>query len=166
MAGRKPLGSTQLKRRYAAMTAGEVLKELETFEAMGALLAVALLEEDEQEKEELMMAAAVTMAALGEERIDGTGIKSVRGDDLCFRHLDETRSWQNFRFRECDLPRLSTVLLFGAPFLSVLGGIHPDSMMPQRRLKKENEKQIFVTARRNCTKKIQDCSPHGQRKKE
>lgn len=63
---------------------------------------------------ELELFAAVTMAMLEEERVDRTVIESVRGDDLCFRHLDETRAWQDFRFRGGDWPRLFAALRFPA----------------------------------------------------
>ena len=116
---------TQPKRRYGAMTAGELLKEQDTVEAVAALLGVATLEEDQEESEELEMFAASTMAALEDERVDRTVVNSVRGDDWCFRHVDEARAWQDFRFRKGDLPRLFSALRFPAVWTCKNGSTFP-----------------------------------------
>lgn len=115
MAQRRPIRETQPKRRHGALAASEVLKESQSYDALAALLAVASLEEDEQEQADIMSFVAATMATLEDERIDRTVIRSVRGVDLCFHHLeDEGRVWHDFRFRKADLPRLLAALRFPA----------------------------------------------------
>lgn len=126
MAQRRPIRLTQPKRRHGAMSTGELLKEQQSYEALAALLAVASVEEDEHEQAEVMSFVAATMASLEDERIDRTVIRSVRGTDLCFDHLeDEARVWHDFRFRKDHLPRLLAALRFPAVWTCKNGSKFP-----------------------------------------
>ncbi len=92
---------------------------------------------------ELELFAAVTMAMLEEERVDRTVIESVLGDDLCIRHLDETRAWQDFCLRRGDLPRQFAALRFPALWRCKNGSTFPPaSLMPHRRFEKSHQKTI------------------------
>lgn len=110
MERRRSIGEVGLKRRYGAMSTGEVLHERLCLLALSAILIVASDEDNAEEEEDLEIVVAIVAAELETLRIDRTVVRSVRGRDLVINDLHEDGAWVDYRFRKDDLRRLFTVL--------------------------------------------------------
>lgn len=111
---RRPIREVNLKRRYGAMSTGEVMHEQLCLLCAAVLLMVGTEEEHEHAREELELCAALITLQVETVRVDQTVIPTVRGRDLCIADIPEDRAWGDYRFRRADLYRLLTVLRFPA----------------------------------------------------
>ena len=109
---RRTIGEVGLKRRYRAMSAGEVLHEQQRLEAVSALFAAAVDVDNPEEEEDFEIAGALLAKKVMDARIDRTVIRSVRGRSLLIADVVEQEAWGDYRFRKVDIRRLFNVLNF------------------------------------------------------
>lgn len=107
------MGEVGLKRRYGAMSTGELLYEQQCLLAVALLLVVSIDDADNpEEAEDLEIAAALLADVVVKARMDLTVIRSVRGRSLMIDDIDANGAWGDFRFRKGDIRRLLVVLDF------------------------------------------------------
>lgn len=111
MEWRRILGEVGLKRRYGAMSAGELLYQQQCLQAVSLLFAAAVDADNPEDEEDVEIAGALIAAEVMDARVDRTMITPVRGRSLISTtSWSRQEAWGDYRFRKRDIRRLSTAL--------------------------------------------------------